>query len=120
MADQREITITLPTLAVLPVHFLEVQAGVRYWEDATVNGEEDEDGSRIPCRRGDCWCPVIRLADGVVLDWPTGTVADVHYKVCDAGEYRLLDADRNRVAARDGYVPDLLCPRKPGYGDTSS
>jgi hypothetical protein len=35
-----------------PTH-LHVKAGVRYWEDATVNGEEDTDGSFIPFRNED-------------------------------------------------------------------
>lgn len=101
------------------MHALKVQAGVRYWEDATVNGATDEDGSLIPLRSGDCWCPTIRLSDGVVLNWPEGVTADVHYKVCDAGNYWLLDEDGNTVATRlDDYVPDeFLCPTSEGYGD---
>lgn len=98
--------------------FIEVEAGVRYWEDATVNGIEDEDGSRIPCRNGDAWCPTIELATGKVLGWPDGVAADIHYKVCDDGRYWLLDAEGNRVATRDGYVPgDFLCHGDSGYGD---
>lgn len=30
---------------------LKVEAGVRYWEDATVNGIEDVDGALIPCKK---------------------------------------------------------------------
>lgn len=99
--------------------YIEVSAGVRYWEDATVNGIEDHDGSLIPARHGELWLPVIRLADGVVMDWPTDTEADIHYKVCDAGEYWLLDADRQRIAKWAGfYVPDrFLCHGDNGYGD---
>ena len=99
--------------------YLEVEAGVRYWEDATVNGVEDTDGKLMPMRKGDCWAPVIRLADGMVMDWPQGTTADVHFKVCDAGEYWLLDDERKRVAKWAGfYVPDdFLCPADNGYGD---
>jgi hypothetical protein len=99
--------------------FIEVSAEVRYWEDATVNGVEDADGSLIPLKRGDLWCPVIRLSDGMVMDWPAGTEADIHYKVCDAGEYWLLDADRQRVAKWCGYyVPNaFLCHGDNGYGD---
>jgi hypothetical protein len=99
--------------------YIEVSAGVRYWEDATVNGVEDNDGGLIPFKRGSLWCPVIRLADGIVMDWPAGTEADIHYKVCDAGEYWLLDADRQRVAKWGGfYVPSaFLCHGDKGYGD---
>ena len=77
--------------------YVEVSAGVRYWEDATINGTTDTDGKLTPLRKGDNWEPVIRLADGMVMDWPQGTTADVHFKVCDAGEYWLLDDERKRV-----------------------
>lgn len=99
--------------------YLEVCAGVRYWEDATVNGTEDTEGTLIPARKGDNWAPVVRLADGLVMDWPNGTTADIHYKVCDAGEYWLLDDQRKRVAKWSGfYVPgDFLCHGDEGYGD---
>lgn len=98
--------------------FIEVEAGVRYWEDAVVNGIEDEDGSRIPCRVGDNWCPTINLETGEVVGWPTGTEASIHYKVCDDGRYWLLSADGRRIAGREGYVPDdFLCHTGDGYGD---
>ena len=101
-----------------PIH-IEVTAAVRYWEDATINGVNDDDGTLTPFKRGDCWCPVIRLADGLVIDWPQGMTADIHFKVCDAGEYWLLDEDKKRVAKWAGYyVPDdFLCPGDQGYGD---
>lgn len=50
--------------------YIEVSAGVRYWEDATINGATDTDGTLTPMRKGDNWEPVIRLADGMVMDWP--------------------------------------------------
>jgi transcriptional regulator with PAS, ATPase and Fis domain len=37
------------------------------------------------------------LATGRVLDWPKGTTAEVHYKVCDAGCYWLEDANGKRL-----------------------
>ena len=107
--------------------YLRARCGVRYWEDADVNGEQDTDGSRIPCRKGTAadndrlgggdWCPTIELATGRIEDWPEGTTARIHYKVCDDGEYTLLDSDRNVVKAIDGYVPDIMCPGGRGYGD---
>jgi hypothetical protein len=98
--------------------FLEVRAGVRHWDDATLNGNEDQAG-QMPCRRGDLWHPVIDLATGHILDWPAGTEASVSYKVCDAGEYWLLDDAKQRIAKwKDCYVPnDLLCIGDNGYGD---
>ncbi len=99
--------------------YIEVSAEVRYWEDAEVNGVEDAAGSLIPFRRGDLWCPIIRLTDGAIMGWPKGTTALVHYKVCDQGEYWLLDHDQNRIARYKGdYVPDnFLCHGDKGYGD---
>lgn len=99
--------------------YIEVSAEVRYWEDAEVNGVEDTDGSLMPFRRGDLWCPTIRLSDGAIMGWPEGTTALVHYKVCDQGDYWLLDHDQNRIAKYQGdYVPDkFLCHGDEGYGD---
>ena len=99
--------------------YIEVCAEVRYWEGATVNGKEDADGTLIPGRVNEMWRPVIRLADGMVMDWPQGTTADVHYKVCDAGEYWLQDEERKRIGKWAGfYVPsEFLCHGGQGYGD---
>lgn len=98
--------------------FIELDAGVRYWEDAYLNGKEDANGE-IPLRNGDGWQPTIELATGRVLDWPAGVEADIHYKVCDAGMYWLLDEAKRRIAKwRDYYVPnDFLCVGDNGYGD---
>lgn len=100
------------------MRILHVKAGVRYWEDATVNGVADEKGSLIPFRVGDYWCPLINMDTGIVLNWPVGMVADVHYKVCDDGEY-WLGTEAKRVASWAGsYVPeDFLCHGGEGYGD---
>lgn len=99
--------------------YIEVSAEVRYWEDTLVNGQEDTDGTLIPYRRGDLWCPVIRLEDGMVMNWPEGMTADIHYKVCDAGQYWLLNDNFMRTAQWAGYyVPDdFLCPTENGDGD---
>lgn len=99
--------------------YIEVIAGVRYWEDATVNGEEDTDGNLIPFRRDDMWNPIINLADGQIVGWPQGMTADVHYKVCDEGVYYLLDAHKQNIAKyRSYYVPNsFLCHGDNGYGD---
>jgi hypothetical protein len=99
--------------------YIEVSAGVRYWEDATINGQEDTYGTLTPIKRGDRWCPVIRLADGLIADWPLGVVADIHFKVCDDGEYWLLDETKRRIGKWAGYyVPNaFLCHGDTGYGD---
>ena len=97
---------------------LQVDAGVRYWEDATVNGQEDTEGDLIPCREGDSWKPLINVETGVILNWNKGVKADIHYKICDDGRYYLLDADNNTVLSiENDYVPKCLCPKENGYGD---
>jgi len=99
------------------VKYLKVIAGVRYWEDACINGERLESGENVPLKNGENWCPIVDLDAGAVLDWPIGAVADFHFKVCDAGEYYLLDSNMNEVASIDGYVPNGLCHGDSGYGD---
>jgi hypothetical protein len=98
---------------------LNVKAGVRYWEDSIVNGEEDTDGKLIPCRDGDYWCPIIDIETGVIKNWQQGTTAEIHYKVCDDGIYTLHDesGNDNEVARKEGYVPDFLNTKEVGDGD---
>ena len=112
-------TVGIGSSAWLGSDLLVVAAGVRYWEDATINGAEDIDGTLVPHRSGNLWKPVIELATGKIRDWPQGTVASIHYKVCDAGEYWLADATGNLTHKYKGdYVPDrLLCVGDRGYGD---
>ena len=77
------------------VKYLRARCGVRYWEDGIVNSVRDNDGSRIPCRRGTAvdndrlgggdWCPTIDLTTGKIEGWPEGTTARLPYKVGDDG-----------------------------------
>lgn len=91
---------------------------VRYWEDGEVNGEQDSDECpQMPLRLGDYWVLDIDLETGKIKNWPEGTTASVHYKVCDAGTYSLLDAEGNSVISINEYVPAMLCPKDDGYGD---
>jgi hypothetical protein len=101
-----------------PVRLL-VSAEVRYWEDAEINGVQDtEEGDNIPLKVGILWEPRIELETGRVIDWPQGTTADIHYKVCDQGEYWLEDAEGKRLKWKGYYVPnDLLAIGDNGYGD---
>lgn len=92
--------------------------GVRYWEDGIVNGQEDnDDNPQMPLIKGGRWVLFIDLASGVIADWPHGTTASVHYKICDDGVYSLLDEAMNLIAKRGGYVPEMLAPSGEGYGD---
>ena len=108
---------------------LKVRAGVRYFEDGEVNGENDityedqEQGvkPRIPCVEGENWCLDIDAETGVITNWPKGTTAHVHYKVCDCCEIEYF-VDGNKVCDNEsgkcrGYVPDVLCPNGEGWGD---
>ena len=87
--------------------------------DATINGAEDINGNLVPLREGQLWKPVIELSTGKIRDWPEGTTAYIHYKVCDAGRYWLADANGKLIWKWLGdYVPDrLLCIGDNGYGD---
>lgn len=99
------------------VKTLQVEAGVRYWEDATVNGIEDVDGKLIPFKEGEIWKPEINIETGQIANWPEGTTADIHYKVCDNGTYILKDESGDEVTRNEGYVPSIMSPGGNGYGD---
>lgn len=109
--------ITLKIEKEFDAKFLQVEAGVRYWEDAEVNGIEDTEGELIPCRVGDDWQPLIELETGKILNWEIGKSAKVHYKVCDDGQYILQDAYREPIKTVDGYVISDLAIGESGYGD---
>lgn len=110
-------SIKITETRTVQVRYLAARCGVRYWEDATVNGEEDADGSRIPCRDGDDWAPLIDIDEGRICDWPEGVTADIHYKVCDDGTYQIRDDSNNGIRRISGYVPSIMCPEGDGYGD---
>ncbi len=99
------------------VTHLNVNAGVRYWEDATVNGIEDTDGLLIPCRINERWMPLIDLETGIITNWKKGVKAEIQYKICDDGIYILLDKDSNVVKEIEGYVPNILDLHEDGFGD---
>jgi len=98
------------------IRYCQVEAHVRYWEDATVDGVEDVMGDLIPCRKGDIWAPDIDIDSGVIVNWEQGKTAKVHYKVCDEGSYYLLDENHERILSiEEDYVPNDLIPGK--YND---
>ena len=96
---------------------LRLSAGARYWEDATVNGVEDKEGTLIPFREGDYWCPTIDIDSGTIENWPKGMTASIHYKVCDDGEYWLISEDGKEYKYPQYYVPKILDITKEGFGD---
>lgn len=110
-----KITITEPK--EVEAFYLQVHAGVRYWEDATVGMIEDTEGDLIPCRNGEYWEPKIKIDTGIIVNWEQGKVADIHYKVCDDGKYSILDEDGQVITERACYVPNILCIDDDGFGD---
>jgi hypothetical protein len=123
-----KITINRPT--EFEVKFLKVDAGVRYWEDAEVNGVSDsENPPTIPCAefvssqhkiligQDYRWRPLIDIETGQIVNWEKGFDADVHYKVCDDFQCDILDKDMDAIESYDGYVPSIMCPKENGYGD---
>ena len=101
----------------IDVVYLKVRVGVRYWKTATIDGIEDVEGDLIPCREGDDWCPIIEIESGKIINWDQGKTADIHYKVCDDGDYYLLNQDQNVELEKNGYVLDCLSIDDNGYGD---
>ena len=100
------------------VKFIKISAKVRYWDDAEIDGIVSEVGADVPFKTDDLWQPVIDIDTGIIVDWPIGTTASFHFKVCDAGNYYLLDKDKREVASRlNNYVPDGLCHGDSGFGD---
>ena len=96
---------------------LKVKCGARYWEDASVNGVEDSEGTLIPLRDGEYWCPIIDIETGIIKDWPQGTIADIQYKCCDDGEYWLIADDGFELKYPGDYVPTILDITRDGFGD---
>lgn len=102
----------------LDAKFIDCKIGVRYWEDATVNGEEDTEGSLIPFRDEDDYFKIrIDIETGIIEGWPEGTTANIHYKVCDDGVYTLVSSEGVKIIEKDGYVPEFLSIEENGYGD---
>lgn len=108
--------IKLKVILTYDIAIMAVSAGVRYWEDATVNGVVDEDGTLIPFRNGDNWEPQIDVNTGTIIGWPEGTTANIHYKVCDCFSFQLKDSNGvTRFKEDDVYVPNDLIPGE--FGD---
>lgn len=111
--------VTLKVEKEFDLKTLEVFAGVRYWEDSSINGEDDsEEGDLIPCKVGENWCPIIDIETGIITNWEKGKIASIHYKVCDECSWGLKDVNGELVLKSEGdYVPKTLCPQEDGYGD---
>lgn len=71
--------ITVKKEETINVAFLQVSAGVRYWEDATVNGTKDTDGDLIPFRVGEYWKPKINTALRLTFTTKSAMMAFILY-----------------------------------------
>lgn len=91
----------------MKAHYLEISAEVSYWEDANVNGVDDIHGTLIPLREGNLWAPVIRLSDGVILNWPHGISAFDDYITLSIDTTGTIENWREPVIPiRDPGAPD--------------
>lgn len=102
-----------------------INAYVRYWEDGRINGVRDNaDCPNMPCAvKGNKyyhWIPIIDIETGQIRNWQEGTTAEIHYKVCDEFECRIIDEKGGGhclIKDYEGYVPAFMCPKESGYGD---
>jgi len=97
---------------------LEVIARVRYPEDAKVNGIEDYEGNLMPFLKSNIWSISIDIDSGIISDWPQGTTASVHYKVCDGFSCKVIDDEHNVICElKNEYVPRTMSPKRDNEGD---
>jgi hypothetical protein len=101
----------------LTAQTIKAHIDVRHWEDSIINGEQDEQGDKTPCRDGNIWAPIITVDTGVIQNWSDGVVASINFKVCDSGCYEILDEDNQLMVSLQDYVPEFMCPEGGGYGD---
>jgi len=88
--------------------FVGVSVAVRYGDE---NMPYD-----FPGRIDNMWHATIDIDQGEILRWPEGKSGEFEMKVCDQGEYRLLDRKLNLIKRlQDSYVPNTLIPGE--YGD---
>ena len=106
MGEQMIKTVMVPK--EIDFGFVGVSVAVRYGDDDMPHD--------FPGRKGDMWHATIDIDEGVIRDWPAGISGEFEMKVCDQGEYRLLDREFNVVKhLLDSYVPNTLIPGE--YGD---
>lgn len=100
-----KFTVTMPV--EIEIEYIRLDLPVRYGTD---NIPAD-----FPLRNGGIWTATVHLATGQILGWPGGA-GSVEMKVCDEGNYYLLDGDKEEVAKiEQNYVPHGVVPGE--YGD---
>lgn len=130
-----KLKITETVTREVDIKHLCLDANVRYWEDADINGKEDISYNeqakgkkpRVPLaiENPDArylddkyhWVIKIDTNTGNIVGWPEGVTANIHYKVCDEGIYWLEDAEGNEIHKIESYVPELFDFCNDSYGD---
>ena len=82
--------VEILTTKTVNIKKLHVNVIPRFIEDALVNGGyENENDPKMPFAKFDdkakeyFWEVNIDIDKGQIVDWPQGTIASIHYKVCD-------------------------------------
>lgn len=105
-------------IALADVKTIRLDSCVRYWEDAIVNGEyENEENPRIPCAMEKNWIIDIDATTGNIENWEKGYTANVFYKTCDENDVTLYDKEGNILCEYEGYVPGCFSIDDKGFGD---
>jgi hypothetical protein len=98
---------------------LRIKAWVRFYEDSEINGVDDINEEMFGINQtSKMWEIDIDLENNSIIGW-NGVEAKINYKVCDAGEYFLIDTETNEKKQYvDDYVPDCISHEDDGsYGD---
>jgi hypothetical protein len=80
-----------------------------------LNGDEDIPYD-FPLRINDNWSALVQIDTGRILMWPCIKGGLLQMKICNRGDYRLLDSNFDLITRiQDDYVPNNLIPGE--YGD---
>lgn len=101
------------------IKYIVADFGVRYFEDSELNGQEDDyKNPKMPCVENGRWKIKVDVETGEIINWEKGNTAHIHYKVCDDGQYILIDNNGAQVGKTiESYVPDIFAINDNGYGD---
>ncbi|WKS98519.1 hypothetical protein NYR30_06910 [Gallibacterium salpingitidis] len=99
--------IEIPTTKQVNVKYIKLVIPIRF-------GDEDIPYD-FPLRDGDQWCGIIDLDTFKIENWPKNYPAKMNMKICDDGEYYLLDENRNIIGTLvNDYIPHCV---PNNYGD---
>lgn len=101
-----KFTVTQPV--EIDVSLVRIDVPVRY--------EEEDIPNDFPLRDGDMWKAIVAINNGQIQGWPQGRAGEMHMKVCDGGEYSLLNHAGEQVGETlSDYVPGGLIPEGGDY-----